>query len=539
MNRSRRLSLVGCSLAMVALASACGGSAPAAKKPEPQAAAPAPAPAAPAPPQELADLAPQDAPDSLLGMVVATHPVAQFRGLADLVDVVQPGAGAAVNAGTVLEQLTGEWGGLPAAAFDLEKPLYLLWVDGPASPLVLVAAVADRAALAGALAEGAAMRIYRGYAAIGSPQAIEEAAGYALTRLRDEPPPPAMTFVLRLEQIVQRHGDAFITSMRSISSSMPDPSAQKLVEAYVKLLEAMMRQSLVMRIALEPSAAGLTMQMVLDARPETTLAAFAKAQVPGDYALVRETATGEDDFFVAGRLDYGTIPHVFDELWNAVMAAAPGDAATTAMSDTMRRWLEVFRDEFAISGRFDEKERASMRLRARIADAAKAQALVKEWYDLIKRTPEAFKYSKPRVQTVRVQGVAVQVLTAEFAGSPEEKAMLEKIYGPKLVTATAVARDRMSMVIGQNAQRDIRALLAAKPAAEEHPAVADARARGESMVVFVDLASLMARILGKGTPARTAAGVTMGLGFEGSSTRWRITMPTSQILGLVAVGQSP
>jgi hypothetical protein len=542
MNRSPALSTASCLLAMVALASACGGSSPEAEKPTPQVAAPADD-EVPTPAQEpVANITPQDAPDSLLGMVVATHPVGQLRALAELLDAVQPGTGAAVDAGMILEQVTSEWGGLPAAAFDLEKPLYLLVLDAQAaSPMVLVAAVADRDAIAGALPESATMRMHRGYAAIGAPQTLDEVAGYALTRLRDEPLPPALTFVLRLEQIMKRYGDAFTVSLSMISASVPDPSGQKLMEVYISLLDAMARQSRSMRIALEPSAAGLTVHMALDALPDSTMAAFTQAQSPSDYALVRETATGQDDFFMGGRLDYGTIPHVFEQLWTAILAASPDDAgAATAVNETMRRWLEVFRDEFALSGRFDDKERASMRLRARISDAAKAQALLKDWYDLIKRTPAAFKYRKPSVRTVRVQGTQVQVLTAEFAGAtPEEQEIMEKVYGPKLVSATAVTQDRMSMAIGQDAQRDIREVMAAKPAAEEHPAVADARARGESMVIFVDLASLVSRILGKGNPGRTPVGVTMGLGFEETTARWRITLPTPQILGMMAVSQSP
>ncbi len=542
MHCSPALSTAGSLLAMVALVSGCGGPSSEAKKPTQQVAAPADG-EVPAQAQEpAANITPQDAPDSLLCMMVATHPVGQLRSLAELVDAVQPGAGAAVEVGMIFEQITSDWGGLPAAAFDLEKPLYLLMLDPQASsPMVLVAAVADREAIAAALPETATMRVHRGYAAIGAPQVIDEVAGYALTRLRDEPLPPALTFVLRLEQIMKRYGDAFTASLGMISASMPDPSGQKLVEAYVSLLQAMMQQSRSMRIALEPGAAGLTVHMVLDALPDTTMAAFAQAQSPSDYALVRETATGQDDFFMGGRLDYTTIPHVFDQLWAAMLAATPDQSATTAaLNDSMRRWLDLFRDEFAMSGRYDDKERASMRLRARIDDAAKAQALVKEWYELIKRTPAAFKYRKPRVQTVRVQGTQVQVLTAEFAGAtPEEQELMEKIYGPKLVSATAVTQDRVSMTIGQNAQRDIREVMAAKPAADEHPAVADARARGESMMVYIDLANLMARILGKGTPARTPAGVTMGLGFEEATMRWRITVPTPQIHGIMAVSQTP
>jgi hypothetical protein len=374
------------------------------------------------------------------------------------------------------------------------------------------------------------MRMHRGYAAIGARPVLDQVAGYALTRLRDEP-----------QDERQRHGDAFTTSLRMISATMPDPSGQKILEAYVSLVEAMTQQSKSMRIALEPSAAGLTMHVVLEALPATTMAAFAQAQSPSDYALVRETATARDDFFIGGRLDYSAIPHVFDQLWTAILAASADDAtAMAAASENMRGWLEVVGDEFAMSGRFNDKERATMRMRARISDAARTRAVITEWHDLIKRMPAAFRYRKPRVQTVRAQGVQIQVLTAELAGAtPEEQDVMEKVYGPKLITATAVTADRMSMTIGQNAQREIRELMAARPAADEHPAVADARARGESMVIYLDLAGVVARVLGKGTTPGATEGVTMGLGFEETTARWRITLPTQQMLGLMVISQSP
>src|SRR5690606_1236948 len=102
MNRSPATLTAGCVLAMVALASGCGGSSREAKEPTPETVGPA-GDAVPARVQEPADITPQDAPDSLLGMAVATHPVGQLRALAELLDAVQPGAGAAVDAGSILE----------------------------------------------------------------------------------------------------------------------------------------------------------------------------------------------------------------------------------------------------------------------------------------------------------------------------------------------------------------------------------------------------------------------------------------------------
>ena len=54
----------------------------------------------------------------------------------------------------------------------------------------------------------------------------------------------------------------------------------------------------------------------------------------------------------------------------------------------------------------------------------------------------------------------------------------------------------------------------------------------------MDLAGVMSRVLGKSTPARTQPGITMGLGFSGETAAWRITVPTPQILGTMAVAQS-
>lgn len=536
MHRSRALSITGCLLGLLALVSGCGGSSPATKSAE----TPATGDPAPVTQAEPPELAPQEAPDALLAMAVAAHPVVQLRGLAELAEAVQPGAGAAMEAGAFVEQLTSDFGGLPASAFDLEKPLYLLMLHGQASPLVLVAAIADREALTKALGEGAAMRVQRGYAAIGSPDALEVAAGYALTRLREEPLPPALTVVLRFEQLMQRYAGEVISGLRSLPAAAPDLRAQKLLEVYVALLEAVSQQIETMRFVIEPSAAGLTMHVAVDALPDTTLAAFARAQTPSDFALVREVSTSDDDFFLGGRLDYSAFPSLPDETWALLLDATLDEAsATDAVRAHMKRWFGLMGGEIAMGGRFDDKERTSLRMQARVGDEAEARALLTEWLALIKRHPAAFKYRKPRVQTTRVQGVQIHTTTAEFAGTPEEQQVMEKVYGPKLVSALAVANGRMSMTMGQNAQRQLRELLSRKPATDEHPGVVDARARGESMLIYMDLAGLMSRALGKSTPARTQPGITMGLGFSGGTAEWRITVPMAQILGAMAVAQSP
>ena len=82
-----------------------------------------------------------------------------------------------------------------------------------------------------------------------------------------------------------------------------------------------MQQIKVMRFDIEPSAAGLTMHIAVDAMPDTTLSAFARAQTPSDFALTREVATSDDDFFMGGRLDYSAIPSMPEETWALLLAA--------------------------------------------------------------------------------------------------------------------------------------------------------------------------------------------------------------------------
>lgn len=537
MHRSRALSITVCLLGLLALHGGCGGSSPATKK---STETPATGDKAPIAQGEPPELAPQEAPDALLAVAVAAHPMAQLRGLAELAEAVQPGAGAAMEETAFVEQLTGDFGGLPASAFDLEKPLYLLMLHDQASPLVMVGAIADREALNGALGEGVAMRVQRGYAAIGSPDALEVVAGYALTKLREEPLPPALTIVLRFEQLMKRYAGEMISGLRALPATAPDARAQKLLEVYATLLEAIMQQIKVMRFEVESGAAGLTMHIAVDALPDTTLSAFTRAQTPSDFALTREVAISDDDFFLGGRLDYSAIPSLPEETWALLLAATVDEAsATDAVRTHMKRWLGIMGNEVAMSGRFDEKERASLRMQVRVDDEAGARTLLTEWLDLIKRYPAAYKYRKPRVQTARVQGVQVHTITAEFAGTPEEQQMMESFYGPKVTSAIAVASGRLSMAMGQNASRQMREQLARKPVTEDHPAVVDAKTRRESMVIHMDLPGLMARVGGKSPPARTQTGITMGLGFSGDRVAWRISVPTPQILGVMAVTQSP
>lgn len=542
MNRFCAHSIAGCLLAMALVASGCGGksASPATERPA-LPAGDAEAASTPSPSHEAAPaITPQDAPDSLFAVVTAAHPVMQMRNLAALVDTVQPGAGADLEASALLELLSLEWGSLPASAFDLEKPLYLLFGDSGSSAL-LVAAVVEPEELADAVAGNAAMRVHRGYAAIGKPETVEAFAGYALTRLRDQPVPPVLTLDLRLAQIMARHGAAFSATMRMIAAqSSADEAQRKMQATSVSFFEAILGQGEAVRLTVEPGADGVTLQIALRARPDTTLASFARSQAPSEYAMVSALVRPEDDFFMGGRLDYAAIPDGLDELWSVMLARDGLDAAASeAVRAIMRDWLAMFRDELAVSGRFDGKERLSMRMRSRVADEAGGRALLKEWQAVIKRYPAAFKYRKPRTRTVRHQGVPVHTVSAELEGTEEEQDMLEAIYGPRLETAMAVAGGHLSMALGQGAQREIRALLAGtQPAESTPPALSEARARQESMLVYVDLAGLVGRALGRSADS-TLPGMTMGLGFAEDTTRLRITLPAAQILGLMAVSGSP
>lgn len=542
MNRSCAHSIAGCLLATTLVAAGCGGKAapPEAERPELPART-AEAASTPSSSQEAAPaITPQDAPDSLFAVVTAAHPVLQMRSVAALVDAVQPGAGAEMEASTVFELLSSDWGQLPASAFDLEKPLYLLFGDTGSSP-VLVAAVADPEALAEALAKDAAMRVHQSYAALGDPEAVDALAGYALTRLREQPVPPSITLDMRLEQIMARHGAAMSAALHMLTAQpSSDEMQRKILETYVSFMDAILHQTASMRATVEAGAAGVTLQIALRARPDTTLATFARGQTPSQYAMLSALARSEDDFFLGGRIDYTAIPAVFEELWGIMLARDGLDAgASEAVRASMRGWLDMFRDELAVSGRFDDKERLSMRMRTRIADETAARTLLQEWQRLVTRYPTAFNYRKPRTRTVRQQGVPVYTLRAELEGTAEEQDMLEAIYGPRLEMAIAVAGGHLSAAVGQSALREIRDLLADAPPAESaHPALSEGRARQESMIVYVDLAGLAGRAIER-SMSSTLPGMSMGLGFEEATTRLRITVPTSQILGLMAMNGSP
>ncbi|ACY18899.1 hypothetical protein [Haliangium ochraceum] len=525
--RSSKFSLIW--LALVALLAACGG------KPQPaQPVAPEPAAAqaeVPAAAAEAAELTPEDEPGSLLGYVAFQHPVLQMQSLAAFVDAVEPGAGTGISAELMLTVFSEEFGAISSAAIDLEKPLYLLFLDGFESQPVLVAAVADGDALSEVLRDDIALRLHRGYAAIGPAEALSQVSAFALTRLRDRPLSPEPSVHLRSALLMERYGTPMLAAMRSMGAQTPVQA--QMLSAYADGVESLMNASESLRISIAPSPEGITVSFASDARPDTDMATFIAAQKPSPYALVGELAQPGDPVLFGGELDFRSVPDLLDS-WSELSLPAmfpsgvPPEAAEI-VANYMRGWSEAARGDFAMNGSYDPQAGLTLRGVFGVDDADAMRETQNGWLTLIKRFPKAMHYSNPRVRNKRAGNTSYTYLTAGFQGTPEERKIFERIWGSKLNWANAVSPDRMSLVMGPNARADLDALLKAKPAGATHEATADSQARRESLFMYFDVATLVAMAANAPLPPGGRSGIALGLGFEERTVQLRISVPVAQI----------
>src|SRR5262245_44697275 len=151
-----------------------GGEAPTAENPLPA------IPSAPAP-----------LPPAVLGALSIGEPQTQLASMAAFADAVQPGLGAMVAPAQLIQGVAGAVGAPGLDGADLGKPLHLLFLDPQkgGGQMLLVVAVADQQKMTGTVGGGALVQFHGGYAAVGSPQAIQVASAYALSNVAKSQPP--------------------------------------------------------------------------------------------------------------------------------------------------------------------------------------------------------------------------------------------------------------------------------------------------------------------------------------------------------------
>jgi hypothetical protein len=307
--------------------------------------------------EDIPDVAPESVP--VLGILEL--PSGRSLGsAAQVIDAVQPGASAqaAASISTMLTS-AAEVGSLNGA--DLDKPVRAVMLDPKKhpSPVVLLVSVSKAEDLARAV--GKERLVVRGdLGLVGAPEAAKAAHDYAFGTLarREAPAAPHATiyvqpllasFRAEIEAGKSQLG-AMMALMNPAAGGDGSDTLTKLLTIYIDSLVAVAEQTdrVEARFASQDALSGV--ELIVHARPDTTLAGFNEAQAPSDFALVEMLPAGTEPggpiMILAGGLSLGPARQAFQDVGQAMIAAMWGSAEIAEMGD----WFGSFMDQF--TGRF-------------------------------------------------------------------------------------------------------------------------------------------------------------------------------------------
>jgi hypothetical protein len=486
---------------------------------------------------------PQPAPRALLATAVMDAPSAQMVTMGRFLDAVQPGMSAALNQ-DFFDQMVGNLVGLESVSgLDYGKPLRAVILDPKqvSMPIVMVAAVADSKALTRAFpGSGEIMvQMHKGYAAMGTPEALIIAAPYALTAFVAEPAPSAPTLTVQARPLMTAYGgelDMVMGMLETQAANDPDAANSRLV---IGKLVDLLKESDRMQLSLDVGNGAATGKVVVFPLAGTRAADLAAQQQPSEFTLAAAVPGGS--FFAAGQMSE-TLLEALDTFNRNSMTALYGAENAEKLAVATRAWYGAMGGEFAMSGSISRQAMLMSGIWT-ITDAKKAEAAMKqvlaatpskattaEGVELrIQRQPRALRH-----QGVTVEGVR---MTGDFKKLPEEqRRVMEAVFGKQgLSVLMAVTGSHAAFAMGpsKDATTQMRGFIDAakgkKQSAAMSPATAavleDAKARRESMVFAFDIAAFMASF-GMGQPA-PGDWITFGVGFADSTVEMRFTVPAS------------
>lgn len=479
---------------------------------------------------------PAPAPASLFAVVGVADPAATLAAAGQYADAAYPGLGAFVTT-QLIEMAVAEVHGVALAGVDYGKPMWALVLD-PAvtdTPL-LVVAVADRAAFDAAVEQGGALAVHhRGFAALGSRRALDEAAPHALSSVALGAAPALPTATVDVARVMDRYGSQLASALAFASARMAsrNPGGSDPTRPVFEGLVSLLRQTEQITVTVD-TAVELSIIAELVPKADATIAGIFARQPEATFdALVGHDGAG---IVFGGKLDWESLQEYLKPFTDAALAGQWGEAG-----DPMQAaWAEMFplmTGEMGyamhvgtggttwMAGQWGISD--PKKVRAVQAKAVKAAAAASaEGAGPFELTARKFTYKR-----VPVTGTTMKPRD----GAPaESRDGFVAAFGEKPVSSLfAVVDKTLLMAMGEAADQRIKAGIdavkakkPAKPSAELAAAIAAARDRKESLLSLIDFASFT------GAPSG-AAPVAIGVGFTGGRLSVRVAVPADQVRQLV------
>jgi hypothetical protein len=451
--------------------------------------------------------------------------------------------GAALQEDGAESQLAAMAGLRSASAVDLKRPIRALMVrtGEKTTDLVWVLAVAKPAEIKREITKpGLEGRVQDGWVAIGPRVALDQVAPYALSVLARRPTRPPLTATILMTRVLAAYEAQFRESLRQAGATAPAGfDLTRLFSVYFDLARSLDRVEAV--LDLSSSGAGLTFDLI--PLPGSRLRAFAQAQHAASYEqLARFPAEAGA---IVGAWDLVLQPFAGDAAaWvREFMGAMTGAESGKAIAEVTERLVHAMTGQGAIAfaslGGGDVSRLKGSYLIS-VEDGAKAQAIAIDAWKAMDgvsffgaRAKIVVRPDEARHGDVRLAHVRTEYDLSQLP-HPHRQA-LEKTMKPQDLWAAGFDRS-WGVSIGQTARMALGAMIDAArsgaPAERDQRTKAlleESRRRRESAVVIIGFDGFLgddAPPAAKMMLANRGLAMVLGAGFEGTTTRFRMTLAT-------------
>lgn len=494
--------------------------------------------------------APQPAPDTLLAVVAVDNPVTHLGAAGRYADVIQPGASAMLDPamlGNVLGNMVGIDG---LSGLDMQKPLRVLVLSPKRSddPIAIVGYVSDEKALMNSISANkeVMVQIHGGAAIIGSRAVLADSAPYALTTLVAEAAPAYPTMTVRIPALMSAYEDEISTAMSLMFSQAQSDPTMAQAKATADALYALVFQSESVRLSLELVGVAATGKLTMVPRAGTSLATLASQQPAAEFSMLDQVSPGT--VFMAGHLT-PSLQKAIEQLGQVGVDQHYGAEVGAKLMDVFRAFYQTMDGEMAMSGDISPKGGVWMEGLWGVNDAAKLNKAYSAAIAGLPKTPAAdamftIKPAKaPAHRGVKPSGMTVSMNKDAPA---EVRTQLEAYLGKGGFTSIIAAFDNVAVsTAGKDSHKRFKSMVDAVKGKKKSTiapgaagVLADARARSESMVMAVDLASILGNLGKLPAPAGGGDWAVFGLSFPDSTLSIRFTLPASYVKMMASMASS-
>jgi hypothetical protein len=402
-------------------------------------------------------------------------------------------------------------------------------------PVALLLTPKDEAGLsAAAKGAGHEVELRNGLALIGPAGVVAAAKEFAFGHLSKYP--DHTEIIIYPQRLLSSYADSIDGALAGLGGAMAGlgtggEGMTQMFQSYAEGMLALAKQTDRIVISVGSSPAGADLITRIYPTSGTTLASFIEAQIASDHALLAKLPSGTGNMIMSGDMRAGPARDAFVDFTVAVMAPMYGGMPAEEWGAMMTPWLDALDGRFAVSMSMDVSPGApptmAMSALMGVNDSAK---LLGSWREMLTKMASGpgfelmgMKISARHEQKVlEHDGVEIDRYASDIdtSGMPADQAAAMAATQPANQAMHLAAFDNLAvMATADDAGKTIKATIdsargkgeSMTPTPTMAAALAASKARGDSMLMFMDLSQLAAQAGGQApqTPF-SAVGFSVG-----------------------------